>query len=197
MYKLCTTEKTALQQRQFESAFLTLSLELPYDDITISEICRRAGLSRKIFYRLFEKKSDVLYSLLDHVMMDSENYQPDPDVGEGGLHQFFAFWREQKALLDVLKMNQSSALLTQRAIRHIMREEYQLQHCFGIDNMEYGREALLFYISGIFALVLDWHDRDYAQSIDELSDAMMYLMTTAPVKHPLMSNPCMLDRHPK
>ena len=73
MYTLCTTEKTALQQRQFEQAFLEYSLEVPYDDITISELCRRAGLSRRIFYRLFERKADVLYALLDHTMLEAES----------------------------------------------------------------------------------------------------------------------------
>ena len=183
------TEKTASQQRQFEAAFLALSQEMPYDDITISEVCRRAGLSRKIFYRLFEKKADVLYALLDHTLLDSESYQPDPSVGDGGLHQFFAFWREQKALLDMLKMNQNGALLTDRAIRHILTENTQVQHWFGLDSVKYSREALLFYISGIFALILNWHDQGYSQSIDELSEVMMYLMMTPPVKHPVMSTP--------
>ena len=60
MYTLCTTEKTAQQQLQFEQTFLQMLLEMYYDDVTISELCRRSGLSRKIFYRLFEKKADVL-----------------------------------------------------------------------------------------------------------------------------------------
>ena len=64
MYTLCSTEKTADQQRIFEKTFLQMLLESNYDDITISELCRRAGLSRRIFYRLFERKSDVLYALL-------------------------------------------------------------------------------------------------------------------------------------
>lgn len=193
MYTLCTTEKTALQQRQLERAFLAVSLEMPYDDITISEICRRAGLSRKIFYRLFEKKADVLYALLDHTLLDSESYQPDPSVGDGGMHRFLAFWREQKDLLDVLKRNQNSTLLTDRALRHILSEDSEIRRCFGTDDTEHGREALLFYISGLFALVLDWHNQDFAQSIDQLSQTLMYLMMTPPVKHPLLGNPYLME----
>ena len=49
MYTLCTTEKTALQQKQFEQTFLQMLLEDDYDNITISDLCRKAGLSRKIF----------------------------------------------------------------------------------------------------------------------------------------------------
>lgn len=194
MYTLCSTEKTALQQRQFERAFLMLSQEIPYDDITISELCRRAGLSRKIFYRLFERKADILYALLDHTILDLQTYQPDPAAGTGGLHRFLAFWRDQKPLLDVLKQNKTSSLLTEAAIRHILREGSEFSTLLGLNDSLYGREALLFYISGIFALVLNWHDQDYSQSIDELSAALMYLLAVPPIKHPMVSSAQGLDQ---
>lgn len=187
MYKLCTTEKTALQQRQFEQAFLELGQEMLYDDITISELCRRAGLSRKIFYRLFARKSDVFYALLDQTMLDAQFYQPDPSVKEGGLHRFLAFWRSQKPLLDMMQKNRSSPMLAEAAIRCILQEGSEYQHCFGTEEAEYVRESLLFYVSGIFALVLDWHRQDYAASIDQMAQALMYLLHTAPVKHSLKS----------
>ena len=91
MYTLCTTEKTAQQQQQFEQTFLQMLLESHYDDITISDLCRRAGLTRKMFYRLFEKKADVLSSLIDHSLLNSSNYEPDPSAGSGELHRFFAY----------------------------------------------------------------------------------------------------------
>ena len=46
MYKLCITEKSAKNQLVLEQAFLRLALQHNYDDVTISDICREAGLSR-------------------------------------------------------------------------------------------------------------------------------------------------------
>ena len=46
MYKLCATEKSAKNQVLLEEAFLRLALQHNYDDITISDICREAELSR-------------------------------------------------------------------------------------------------------------------------------------------------------
>ena len=68
MYTMCITEKTAEQQKIFEQTFLQMLLENDYDSITISDLCRRAGLSRKIFYRLFEKKADVLLSMIERIL---------------------------------------------------------------------------------------------------------------------------------
>jgi len=185
MYTLCTTEKTARQQKQFEQTFLQMLLENHYDTITISELCRRTGLSRKIFYRLFEQKVDVLYSLIDHTLLEGETYVPDESVGPGDLHRFFAFWRNQKDLLDMLLKHQNSHMLTDRAIRHILNENSNVVHTFGADCGDFGMETILFYISGIFSLVLIWHQQNYRYSIDEMSTLLMNLLSTAPIKHPM------------
>ena len=58
MYRKCTTEKTVFQQKQFEKVLLESMLEMPYKEITVSALCRKTGLTRNIFYRLFEEKDD-------------------------------------------------------------------------------------------------------------------------------------------
>ncbi len=184
MYTLCTTEKTAQQQQQFEQTFLQMLLELHYDEITISELCRRAGLSRKIFYRLYEKKSDIMYSMVDRALMECDYYMPDESVGPGELHRFFAYWQHKKDLLDVLLKHQNSGLLTDRAIRFAMREMGSPVRKFGLDEDKGRYETIVFYLSGIFSLLLAWHAQDYNQSIDEISALMMDILTTPAIQNP-------------
>lgn len=183
MYTMCVTEKTAQQQRQFEKTFLQMMLEMDYDTITISDLCRRAGLSRKIFYRLFERKADVLYALIDHTLLEAEHFLPDKSVGPGDLHRFFAFWRTQEDLLDVLLRHSNSSLLTDRAVRHVLNEQSNIVHTFGADAEKYGFETIVFYLTGIFSLVLTWHQQGYPHSIDEMSQLLMTLLMTPPVKN--------------
>ena len=183
MYTMCATEKTARQQLVFEQTFLQMLLENDYDDITISDLCRRADLSRKIFYRLFERKADVLYALVDHTILEAANYVSDSSADSGGLHRFFSFWKTKKGLLDMLQKHQNSHMLTDRIIRHIMRENAETVHIFGADETPYKTETLLFYISGIMSLVLIWHASGYDRSIDEMSEMLMELLSSAPIKH--------------
>lgn len=185
MYTLCSTEKTAQQQHQFEQTFLHMLLESDYDSITISDLCRQAGLSRKIFYRLFKKKSDVLYSLIDHTLLECSNYEPDSSVGSGELHRFFAFWQTQGDLLDALLKHQNSSLLTDRAVRFALNEDTTMVHAFGADEGKFGFETVVFYLTGIFSLVLTWHHQGYNHSIDELSALMMDILMSPVIKHPL------------
>lgn len=178
MYTRCITEKTALQQHQFEQTFLQMLLESHYDDITISELCRRAGLTRKMFYRLFETKADVLHSLIDRTLMESDSYVPDESVGPGELHRFLAFWQYKKDLLDVLQKHQNSSLLTDRAIRFAMQEKGSPVRTFGADDIKGSYESIVFYMTGMFSLLLVWHAQGFTSSIDEMSNVMMELLTT-------------------
>ena len=108
MYNKCVTDKAAAQQRKFETALLELMKDRLFEEISISELCRYTGLSRKTFYRLYETKGDVVYALIDHTIMEEATCEPDSSVGPGELHQFLAFWRSRKELLDMLQKNQIS-----------------------------------------------------------------------------------------
>lgn len=182
MYKLVTTEKGARQQRQIEEAFLTMMQSYAYDDITISSICLEAKLSRKVFYGLFEKKADVLYALLDHTFLDYGAYVTPAEDGPGGVHKFFSFWKSRKRLLDALASIQCSPMLAQRAVGFIRQESPEVLHSFGADVSGFDREAMVFYVNGIFSLVIDWHEHGYDRSVDEMSQVLMRLLTSVPIK---------------
>ena len=184
MYTLCITEKTAQQQQIFEQTFLQMMLEMYYDEITVSDLCRRAGLSRKIFYRLYEKKADILYSMIDRALMEVDYYTPEESVGSGELHRFFAYWKHKKDLLDALLKHQNSSLLTDRAIRFAMREIGSPVRKFGLDEDRGRYETVVFYLSGIFSVLLTWHAQNYNQSIDELASLMMDLLTNPAIQNP-------------
>ena len=189
MYLPCSSEKAAMQQRKFEECMMDMMLELPYDDISVSELCRRVGLSRKTFYRLFETKADVIYALVDHRIIDEASFTPEPGGRDGGLHRFFGYWRTQKKLLDALKAANISTMLTDRAIIYTMKEAPDARYMFGVKDPDQGWETVIYHLSGLFALVLDWHRRDFDRPLDELCDLVMELLNTPPIKNPWMLDP--------
>lgn len=184
MYRQCCSEKSARQQRIFEECMLEAMLQQNYDSISVSSLCRDAGLPRKTFYRLFETKSDVIYAMIDHAIMDAAFYKPDPADGSGEMHRFFSFWKSRKQLLDVLAQQNISNLLTERCILHVLKESPEVMNAFGTEPSELGRETMVFFLSGLFAILLDWHRRGFNRSIDEMSKLVMQLLTTAAIKHP-------------
>jgi len=194
MYRQCTTEKTAQQQRMFEDCLLQKMLKQSFHEISITGLCEETGLTRKIFYRLFDRKEDVLSALIDHTLEDYVSYIPGPGVTPGGLHRFLSYWRDQHELLEALVQNDMYILLWEHAIRHILREDSDIQEVFCPDAPHYAREIIIFYVSGLFVLILDWHVEGYRKSIDEMSELLMHIMTTSPAKGPLASDP---NSHPE
>jgi AcrR family transcriptional regulator len=184
MYTLCTTEKTAQQQILFEKAFLQMMLEYHYDEITISELCRRAGLSRKIFYRLFEKKADVLYSMLDRALLESDCYTSEEPSNHTELYRFLAYWPQKKDLLDAMQKNRTGNVLTDRAIQIAKNHMSSPVRSFGPKEIQGCPEAIVFYLSGIFSTLLIWHEQGFNQSVEELEQLMLFILTTPAMKSP-------------
>lgn len=182
MYSKCASEKSAEQQRRLETALAELMGKQLFETISISELCRVTGLSRKTFYRLYDTKADLVYAMIDHALLDAATYIPDASVAPGGVHKFLAYWKSRQDLLDALQNNRASALLSQQAVIHVMTEAPELMRSFGAEDRAHGRELMVFYISAIFALVLDWHSRGFDRSIDDLSRTIMELLTTPPIK---------------
>ena len=70
----CGTNKTALQsQRQIAAAMMALIQEKPYAQISISELCKTAGISRQTFYSLFTSRDNVMVFTLQERCC----YEPD------------------------------------------------------------------------------------------------------------------------
>ena len=178
MYKLCATEKSAKNQVLLEEAFLRLALQHNYDDITISDICREAELSRKVYYRLFENKNDVLYALIDHALGGFEAYEPEMEP----LHRFFSYWKEQKPLLDALDRSQCNALLMDRVVRFVLNYNPSILLVIYPDLLQWDRDTQMFFIAGLFYMMLDWHVRGFDSSVEEISQSLLTLLS-APL-HP-------------
>ena len=169
MYKRCTTEKAALQQRKLEECLLSVMQDKPYSEITVSSLCEQTDLSRKTFYRLFESKQDVLDSLIDRTLREYIRYPlpQSPDAAEvsADLLSFYCFWLEQRKLLDALSKNGMSTMLYDRSIRHVLQEETDILRQLGVvPSLQENTEALMFFLSGILTLVVGWHHTGYQKS---------------------------------
>ena len=177
MYKLCTTEKSANQQRIFTHTLLRLMGEMSYSEISVTELCQRADLSRKTFYRLFGCKDDVLYALVDSYF-HAYSAQPtsEPSI-YGHMHRVFSFWKENRDLLDALSKNQQSGLLIERQLAHILREEPQALAEIGAADSPYQQEIMVFFLSALSGLLITWHHDGFRRSVEEMANLCVALLT--------------------
>ena len=76
MYCGCN-EKALSSRHAIVCALLELMEQLPYGDISISALCRAAGVSRPTFYSIFGSKDDVVA----YILRESHCYSPEPEAG--------------------------------------------------------------------------------------------------------------------
>ena len=178
MYRKCATDISAQNQRRVETALRELMLKQDFGDITVTDLCRKAGITRRIFYYLFNNKQDALYAMVDHAILDIESYMSE---GKDQTLRLFLYWRDQKDLLDALNRNQLSGLLLERMIESVLREDYDIWNLFQAEDPQNRQDIIVFNFSGIMGLIFSWYASGFQKSPEQMAALMVQLM-----KYPLV-----------
>ena len=186
MYKLCKTERSAKRQREIEQILLDLMQEKRFEEISVTEICERANMPRKSFYRYFFSKEGALYALLDHTLMafyDDGNLEglrgnaPTED-----LKRMFIFWKDNKKLLNAIARSNLAGVLIERAVALAKQEELMPGYVSEWDDM-LKDIAMSFAVCGLMSMVLQWHKESYKIPPEIMAQAAVTMLSK-----PLLSN---------
>lgn len=151
-------------------AMYALLLKKPYNEISVKEICYRAGVSRMSFYRYFSAKDDVIINVCD---FQFENFYEkikvlkNPTWEDVFLIVFYYFkscHREvalsKRSGLQYLILNQLNSYM-KYIINNVKSEKIP-----PIANAN--KVAAPFLAGGFFMILMDWIERDMEDSPEEL-----------------------------
>lgn len=188
MYKRCATPETAERQKQLEEHLLKSMLEKPYCDISVSDLCEQAGISRKSFYRYFGNKDGCLNSLLDRILLGSSDYSATANYSAGQdspeLLQIMSYWMDQKPLLDAITANNLQSRLLDRCIQHTIHEARETLRWLGVTDVSQDSESIIFSVTGFLAVLLEWSRTNFPRTPSEMAQIMTKIWT-----QPLMTSP--------
>lgn len=174
MYKLCKTEESSKRQREIEQVLLSLMRDKRYEDITVSEICAKATMPRKSFYRYFDGKDGVMQSLLFHTITDFHEFSDgfggrDKRTLQGEFEQFFLFWKEKRDFLKAFDNSQLIGLLVENSTNYAMSEFINIQKFLpGADEREKSH-VFQFTICGLMTLTISWYRSGFAESVLDIA----------------------------
>ena len=176
----CGTNKTALQsQRQIAEAMMALLEEKPFSQITISELCKAAGISRQTFYTLFTSRENVMVFTLQARYCDGPEISVPEHVAG------------QRSVVRWLCRGYSEYMLRNRALIKLLvdnRIDYLLYDSFydAMDSCEcFLREAdpctrsyaASFYAGGFACVARRYAEEGCASSADQLEALLMTLLS--------------------
>lgn len=181
MYKICHTEESSRRQRQLEQGMLDAMQNLPYEKITLTDLCRRMQIPRKSFYRYFPTKDDCLLALIDHTLSDCNTvalagWEGDRKLKQDHLLRFFSYWQNQKVFLDAVRDNGFRYLLLDRTtvIVDAMKENDAPAN-FAQDQVAY------FIAHGLMASVLRWHHFGFQSTPEEMAQVLAEVLDSPEV----------------
>lgn len=152
-------EKT---RRIIRETVLQLLCEKPLQKITISEICARAEINRKTFYRHYRAVDDVIAQLEDGLLGEFS------DVGKSGksILDVGAVIRDIGEVIGVRReyflrlMQHNSELFTKGKIKAVMRKLVcaALKSTGDLENENIVNAAAEFSVSGLMSLYEAWFE---------------------------------------
>ena len=186
MYKICKTEQSLARQRALEQGLLQQMGIKRFDEISISDLCKHLGITRKVFYRYFSGKEGALHSLLDHKLM--EFYDAGVVEGlqggtpQGDLERFFKFWYDRRDLLDALDRSELNGVLVERCT--ILASREKLAPSLTRSWAPFKQEVVIsFVICGLLATVFHWHKNGFPYTAGEMAGVAVAMLSK-----PLVSN---------
>ncbi len=169
---------------KFDKALLSLLERKPFEYITISEICEKAGVNRSTFYLHYENTCDllkeatqyILDSFLSYFSVDTKNiayHFADCDLQE----LVFVTPEYISPYLNFIKDNRQIFRTSMQQLGTMDFEgvyERMFLHIFNpiLSRFRFPEKersyVMKFYLSGITAIVMEWLDNDCADSGEDI-----------------------------
>ena len=172
----CGNNKTArTSQKNIACALLELLEEKPFSRISVSELCKAAGISRQTFYSLFESKDNVI----TYIFQENYCYSPEKDAedfdGTDSLHQlclgYSSYIIRQADFIRLLVENNIIYLMYDGLLESFSCCDCFLPHIQG-DQRSY---AASFYAGSMTGIARTYIEQGEVLSQKELEDLTLSL----------------------
>lgn len=142
-------KREALVGVYITEAFLALLKKKDYKDISITEICQKAGVTRMSFYRNFESKEDILLQKVRYVtdtFLKESAISYKKDTVSSYFIKLFTHMEQQKELCTILH---------KAGLIHIVKDEFD-RVFLSVYRQEYDDYKSFFLAGGIYNVFLFW-----------------------------------------
>lgn len=175
---------------KMDLALIDLLKEKPFEYITISEICTKAGVNRSTFYLHYENIGDLLNEITRYLLDGFLSYF---SVDEKAIaHKFdeceledliFICNKYLSPYLTYIKDNKevfSTALKHHSTFGFDDVHKDMFEHVYNpiLDRFNYPKEnrkyAMAYYLNGLNAIITEWLKDDCEKSIEEITKIMKH-----------------------
>ena len=156
-----------------ESIFTSLMILMEqknFKEITITEMTKKAGVSRMAFYRNYNVMEDIIICYLDELLQEYSNQLLD--FGEIDQYKsiclYFSYFRKHEKLLTNLINSNLDNLLLERCIKlfNSLCKEIVCKKSFSPKKESY---AIEFIAGGLYRLLIIWAENGMKESDEDMA----------------------------
>lgn len=161
-----------LSKEYIFEAFYNLLSKKHYNDITVNEICNKAGVSRMSFYRIFSSKEDLSFRGLDMVVDNIKLNIEKLDIKNVFTVTKSIFETIQKYSIVISSFEDSTIA---KSIAEYVTEKLQMK--ITIDYISKTSKYLpVFYFSAVASVILKWLKDGAEETPDEMARLIVSLV---------------------
>ena len=163
------------------AAFLEFLAEKPVSDITVIEICERAGVSRKTFYKYYSDPFALLVAMHDDLFEDyRERLLGQPADVSQLMQVLIRFVDEHRVLVKAAFANRGEGNFVDRVMGDLFATYREAWEQANPEMPPADVEALFYFaVSGLFGIVQHWLEFHPEQSADDVISQAVFLMHIA------------------
>ncbi|BBI30925.1 TetR/AcrR family transcriptional regulator [Cohnella abietis] len=155
-------------------ALIILMETKSFHHISVSEITRKAGVSRMAYYRNYNSKESIISEYLDRLF---GIYLEDvKDLTEMDTYlfakQFFSYFKKEHVLIDSLIRSKISFLLLDRFDTYIQVIFNKVVQDEDLSKKQ-SRYMQYFFTGGLFKLLIEWVSSGMAESEEEMAQLIL------------------------
>lgn len=158
---------------RFWQALTELLTEKEVTKISVAELCRKAGLSRKTFYARYQKIEDVLDSLLDSMTENTTsigtlpNFGTDPSVIPTYIDEALKLPYTGPYTICIMFHNLNQTDHYKNIMAELLREDWEKHYAIKRDRLRLYAKAVTASLTQIYC---DWSSMKRPLPSDELKE---------------------------
>ncbi len=159
------------RQMEIEDFLYKKMQSVPYGNISITDLCKGLGISRRSFYHYYVDKDACLRGFVDRVIgiYISNLVSLSPSVSvEEKVFTMLNMWKSEdtKRFLDVFVKNNLMGVIVERVLHFVREEEKQFFIPFVAEYGALDEDMICAHIGADMALLLRWYGRGFDTPIE-------------------------------
>lgn len=180
MNRTRNTPTAQRRQRQIEDCLYHNLLHTPWQSISVADICRQVGISRKAYYNYYKDKESCFCSYIDRLIRDnlletSQALGDDATLLDSTI-AMLDFWKSKKSLFDILINNNLTHYLTSRTIHYVLTEDRAVMDRLSTAEIPSDTDILSCYAAIQTTLILLWYKRNFDTPTEEMAKKFLRIL---------------------